>query len=192
MTSKMMIEVMRRLHKTDPVFMFSSWRRGGRREFSEYYSPIPTINPLEQIHDIIIHNNVKALSEMLETKDIDPNLRFENLRHCTPLMLAAEYGTVEMVKSLLRYGAKLNLQDDFGEDSKGDTAIIMAAREKRKEVVKSLIEAGAQLDILNYEQMTAADCTLDPELDHSIRQKTGEDVKSICDNSIVGSDPKEY
>lgn len=72
----------------------------------------------------------------------------------------------------------------------GDTAVILAAREKRKEVVKSLIEAGAQLDIVNYEQMTAADCTLDPELDHSIRRKTGEDVENICD-SVVRTDPKE-
>lgn len=53
--------------------------RSGRREFSEYFSPIPTMNPLEQVHDIILHGNVKELSEMLETKDIDPNLRFEDL-----------------------------------------------------------------------------------------------------------------
>jgi ankyrin repeat protein len=79
-------------------------------------------------------------------------------------MLAAEYNKVDMMHELIDHGADLNLQDDFG-----DTALMIAAREKNKEASDLLVEAGAQVDILNYENMTAADATLDVEIDEKIR-----------------------
>lgn len=54
---------------------------------------------------------------------------------------------------------------------------MIAARESHKEVVHELTKAGAQLDITNYEQMSAADVTLDPEIDHELRrEERGEEL----------------
>jgi ankyrin repeat protein len=101
-------------------------------------------------------------------------------------MLAAEYNKVEMLNKLIFYGARLNLQDDFGISFSvysrsiyvilycvvlGDTAVMIAAREKNKEAVRALIDAGAQLDVLNYENMAAADITSDLEIDSNIREE---------------------
>lgn len=80
-------------------------------------------------------------------------------------MHAAENNYVEKVKALLHHGANINLQDELGE-----TAVMIAARENCKEAVRVLIGAGAQLDVTNYEQMTAADVTLDDDIDVQVRE----------------------
>lgn len=46
---------------------------------------------------------------------------------------------------------------------------MLAARENHKEAVSLLLHAGAQPDIHNYEDMTAADTTLDNDIDANIR-----------------------
>jgi ankyrin repeat protein len=56
----------------------------------------------------------------------------------------------------------------------GSTALLLAAQEKCKDAVKMLLEAGAQADILNYEEMTAADVTLDNDIDINIRKQESE------------------
>ena len=55
---------------------------------------------------------------------------------------------------------------------KGNTALIIAARENHKDAVKLLTQSGAQVDIFNYEQMTAADVTMDNEVDAMLRQSS--------------------
>jgi hypothetical protein len=47
---------------------------------------------------------------------------------------------------------------------------MLAAREKCKDAVKLLLNVGAQPDIMNYEKMTAADVTLDDDIDTNIRK----------------------
>ena len=43
-----------------------------------------------------------------------------------------------------------------------------ASRSAHKEVVELLLKKGAQTDILNYEQMTAREATLDVEVDEML------------------------
>ncbi len=47
---------------------------------------------------------------------------------------------------------------------------MLAAREQCKDAVKLLLEAGAQPDIVNNEEMTAADTTLSADIDTDIRK----------------------
>ena len=47
----------------------------------------------------------------------------------------------------------------------GETALMKAARECHKDVTGVLLKYGAQADILNYENMTARDVTLDEDID---------------------------
>jgi hypothetical protein len=49
-----------------------------------------------------------------------------------------------------------------------------ASRESHKEVVKILLDNGAQADLLNYEQMTAREATLDVEVDEILSGVNGE------------------
>lgn len=52
----------------------------------------------------------------------------------------------------------------------GDTALMLAARENCKDAVSLLLDAGAQPDIHNNEDMSAADATMDNEIDNNIRK----------------------
>lgn len=47
----------------------------------------------------------------------------------------------------------------------GETALMKAARTSHKDMVDLLLRKGALADILNYEQMTAREATLDVEVD---------------------------
>lgn len=51
----------------------------------------------------------------------------------------------------------------------GNTALMFAAQENNKDAARILTDAGAQADIMNYEQMTAAEVTLDEDIDAKIR-----------------------
>jgi hypothetical protein len=51
--------------------------------------------------------------------------------------------------------------------------MIAASRENCKNAVKVLSEAGAQADVKNCEEMTAADSTVDYEIDEALRAKDG-------------------
>ncbi|KPP71406.1 hypothetical protein Z043_109695 [Scleropages formosus] len=59
----------------------------------------------------------------------------------TPLMLAAEQGSLEIVQELIRRGANVNL-----DDVDCWTALISASKEGHVEVVKELLENGAYIE----------------------------------------------
>jgi ankyrin repeat protein len=65
-------------------------------------------------------------------------------KNVTPLMLAAEAGHVEVVRALLKAGAKVDLADDSNEPRKsGRTALAYACLRKRAAVARLLLDAGA-------------------------------------------------
>ncbi len=66
------------------------------------------------------------------------------------LMLASENGYSEVCKILINKGAKLDLQDKFGE-----TSLFIASQRGRTEVVKLLLDKGAKLDLQDNEGETA-------------------------------------
>lgn len=81
--------------------------------------------------------SVECLKHLLDAK-ADPNEAFHSW---TPLQSACQDGQFEIVRLLLRYGAKPNLINGHG-----DTAIIYSAERGDLKSVKLLVEAGADLN----------------------------------------------
>jgi cytohesin len=67
----------------------------------------------------------------------------------TPLMIAAEWGKVWIVKALIERGANVNLTDSYG-----GTALTGAAFGRSMDIVKMLCAAGAKLDARNKDGST--------------------------------------
>ncbi|KAL1385704.1 hypothetical protein HDK64DRAFT_332355 [Phyllosticta capitalensis] len=74
----------------------------------------------------------------------------------TPLIKAAEQGVHLWVEQLLKSGADMRAQDQFGE-----TALHYAAQNGHLECVRILVQAGADLEQRNKRNMTALDCCED-------------------------------
>ena len=89
--------------------------------------------------------HVAARLNRLETIDYFVNKKNVNLQDrwgITALMVAAQYGTADMVKTLLEHGAKPDIQNNDGW-----TALALAARYGTADMVKTLLEHGAKPDI---------------------------------------------
>ena len=64
---------------------------------------------------------------------------------------------------------------------------MVAASEQCKEAIQVLIDAGAQVDIVNSDQMTAADSTMDVDLDEKLRNEgSTEHVGPIIGGDVKG------
>jgi ankyrin repeat protein len=78
----------------------------------------------------------------------DPNaVDFEG---ATPLMYAAEVGTLELLRALLAAGADVNARD-----AKGRTALMYAADDCQTESVHLLVQAGADVTLKDSKGYTA-------------------------------------
>jgi ankyrin repeat protein len=67
----------------------------------------------------------------------------------------------------------------------GETALMKASRESHKDMVKMLLDNGAQADILNYENMTARESTLDVEVDDILSSTKGTDGNVTVEEHLV-------
>ena len=76
----------------------------------------------------------QRLEDMLKTCDVNTRNAFEE----TVLMVASEWGHLDIVKIILKYRPKVNASDKFGE-----TALMKAAESGELEVVKALLNYGA-------------------------------------------------
>lgn len=127
-------------------------------------------------------DDIDAAKELL-INGADPNAKDENYEKITPLFLAVENGSVEMVEMLLNFGAKVNARDRSKQtplmrldedatpelvellirhgakvdavDSKGSSPLILAAGAANADVVKALIDAGSDVKLRNKEGQTA-------------------------------------
>ena len=68
----------------------------------------------------------------------------------TPLLCAAHAGHVSMIRRMISIGAKLDVQNKWGE-----TPLMIAALKGHKNVVEILLAAGAAVDTQNVENYTA-------------------------------------
>jgi len=93
----------------------------------------------EEFLDAARNGDLKRVQEILKKRKVNINKKDEDGR--TALMLASEYGHIEVVKSLLANGANINENGYFGE-----TALILASENRRIEIVKYLLANGANIN----------------------------------------------
>ncbi|XP_036904574.1 kinase D-interacting substrate of 220 kDa isoform X3 [Sturnira hondurensis] len=92
----------------------------------------------QSVINYVEEENIPALKALLEKcKDVDER----NECGQTPLMIAAEQGSLEMVKELIKNGANCNL-----EDLDNWTALISASKEGHVHIVEELLRCGADLE----------------------------------------------
>ncbi|KAJ7989157.1 hypothetical protein DPEC_G00316600 [Dallia pectoralis] len=97
-----------------------------------------TTSAIQTLFAFVEENNVSAIKAHLDKfKDVDS--RSEN--GLTPLMVAAEQGSLEMIQELIRRGCNVNL-----DDVDCWTALISAAKEGHVEVVRELLANNANLE----------------------------------------------
>lgn len=96
-----------------------------------------------------------AIKILIEQEGLDVNEA--NERGVTPLIRAADYRDVELMRYLLDNGADVNAQcfDFTGEPE--DTALMRAARYNHADAAKLLLRYGARIDIRNRYNRTAID-----------------------------------
>ncbi|KAG7258674.1 hypothetical protein CRUP_029076, partial [Coryphaenoides rupestris] len=93
---------------------------------------------IQNLFSYVEEENLGALKSHLDRfKEVDG--RSDNGQ--TPLMLASEQGSLEIVQELIRRGANVNL-----DDVDCWSALISAAKEGHLEVVKELLENSAYLE----------------------------------------------
>jgi ankyrin repeat protein/uncharacterized protein DUF6438 len=97
------------------------------------------ILPAEPHPDVVVH---------LLAAGADPNA--VDFKGATPLMYAAEVGTLELLRALLAAGADVNARD-----AEGRTALMYAADHCQTETVHRMVEAGADVTLKDNNGYTA-------------------------------------
>jgi ankyrin repeat protein len=107
------------------------------------------------VYEAIIQKDEEAVRRWArKAKDINQrwNMDVDWIFSATPLQLAAAYGTVPICETLLRKGAKMEPEDEFGTKA---SALSIACGKRRLEIAKFLIERGAKLDHQDEKGTTA-------------------------------------
>ncbi|HTE21157.1 MAG TPA: ankyrin repeat domain-containing protein, partial [Armatimonadota bacterium] len=91
-----------------------------------------------------------ALVRLLVQHGADPNVR-DREDGDTPLLRAADYGTVETIRALLQAGARVNAGSRPGRE----TALMRAVREDQEDVARVLLASGADPEARNRDGATA-------------------------------------
>ncbi|MBV9216719.1 MAG: ankyrin repeat domain-containing protein [Acidobacteria bacterium] len=132
----------------------------------EYRTPLAQAvadDDLDKVRDLLAHG------ENVNGKD-------ENYDNITPLFIAVENGSVEMVKLLLGFGAKVNARNKDKQ-----TPLMYLDRDATPELVEVLLRAGAKVNAVDKDGNSpliraAADC--DPEIVKALLD-AGADVKAV-------------
>ncbi len=128
----------------------------------------------------VMENDLEGVKELLDA-GADINQRDERTGS-TPLMMACSYrGYTEMVKLLLSYNPKVDIQEKVN----GYTALIAAARVS-KEVVELLIDKGADIHIKGFDGTDAFIASITGVLSESVTTEVaslllskGADINSV-------------
>ena len=99
------------------------------------------------LHMSVVENNRETMLALIE-EGADVNARMSG--GWTPIMIAAKYGRVQLLRDLLRANARVNLTDNSG-----NTALILAVMARQAQVVRILAASRANLDHQNEEGMSA-------------------------------------
>src|SRR5437762_5143796 len=85
-------------------------------------------------------NNIEILQALISSAKI--NINFVDEHGYTPLICAAEFGCLNVVRFLLKHGAKANFFCE-GRNFIGHTPLMAATIEGYIEIIKELLDAGA-------------------------------------------------
>lgn len=86
---------------------------------------------------------------VLLDKGMNPNVIESGM---SPLMIASRNGETKLARTLLAFGADVNLRNDDGT-----TALMLAARHGHTDVVDALLKAGADAELRNSRGYTSED-----------------------------------
>lgn len=120
-----------------------------------------------QLYDAIIHysqgeKNLGKIKKLVGTKNIDLNFQrrdaavLPDFKGITPLIAAVRNKTNDVVALLIKAGADLNLQDDFGW-----SALHHAADEENVEAAQRLLTAGINPYLKTKKGYTARDIAVE-------------------------------
>ena len=104
-----------------------------------------------------------------------------NYNQWTPLMLAAQTGTFEMVKYLVDSGADVN-----ATNHKNWTALMQAAAYGTVEMVKYLVEHGADVNATNEDGWSVLQIARNNEMSELVQYLTTPKSKSNGGISVLG------
>ena len=99
----------------------------------------------EKFYSALRDNNLTQLKALLEQKG---SANVESNRGITPLMYAAEIGSLDAMRLLIDHGADVNAQNDFGS-----TALMWSVSDPAK--VRLLLDHGANVNLLARSGRTA-------------------------------------
>ena len=113
----------------------------------------------------------------LVTKNIDLNKKDENGR--TPLLVHSYVGKSSVIQRMINFGAKINVQDNYGETALHRTVknsfnrlqnngIHITTDPEEFKIIDMLIENGADITIKNNDGKTAVESALTSDLAHRI------------------------
>jgi ankyrin repeat protein len=151
-----------------------AWGGGGTRRAERIQAVArallsqPAARKVPQLLDAARRGDTAAVADLLTGPD-PPPLDATDWEGCTPLILAARRGSVEVVRLLLRGGQRVN-----GRDYSGWTALMYAAKRNHREVVKALL-ATPNIDrcASNRHGLIAEDLTTCPILKGLLRVRGG-------------------
>lgn len=130
----------------------------------------------DRLFSIADSGNLEAFNAMkAQGVDMLPLSKMTDKYGYTPLMIAANFAPVDLVKAMIEAGFDVNAQS-----SNGNTALISGA--KRPEILQALLEAGADANIANSEGKTALTRAVGSNAEESIRvlAQSGLDVKGTA------------
>jgi hypothetical protein len=103
----------------------------------------------------------------------------------TALMLAAQYGHLEVVRLLLLRGAEVNAQD-----RKGATALMLASQKNQLRIVRALLLKGADVNAKNNDGATAMTLAKDDSVKSLLKYPnnlTPEKIEKLADHLLTAA-----
>ncbi|XP_077862649.1 uncharacterized protein LOC144344643, partial [Saccoglossus kowalevskii] len=95
------------------------------------------------LHAAIENNAVSVTQYFLKDRNMDPDTQ-DNTNQRSPLMVAAERGSLQIAKLLIEYGANIDIQDHDG-----NTALHTACNNEKEDIKQLFLQYGADVNIAN-------------------------------------------
>lgn len=128
----------------------------------------PAFSQIHLIDSIKYAKSVKSIETLIDKHQLDVNL---SNSYTTPLVTAANYSDLEMVKMLLRKGAKINLMAK--NINTQATPLMTAIRSRKPKIAELLLEQGADISIQNFYGETA--------LYYAVKKQQMEIIKTLVE-----------